>query len=238
VRKQCRVDGSRMLITPYGDCVRRLTEKEEDNFLQLQAAVAATAETAGSFTAPRHQKSSGAFSIVKGRAVPNGRPGIFPVGGPSESHDPIHKLQRDEALSYINQYVLPRLNLGASGKAAAAVSGSVNPLRDAAAASLNSLAPYFYGPEAAAGVGIYSAVDGGGGPRPVQDFGAPPGLTLGGNIDMVKSGGGARGVGTMALMTVEEADAALAATRRDTEKLEKGLNVVIKRNKRLLVGGD
>ncbi|KAM3555832.1 hypothetical protein MY1884_005391 [Beauveria asiatica] len=238
VRKQCLVDGSRILITPYGDCVRKLTEKEEDKFLQLQAAIAATAETAGSFTAPRHQKSSGAFSIVKGRAVPNGRPGIFPVGGPSESHDPIHKLQRDEALSYINQYVLPRLNLGASGKAAAAVSGSVNPLRDAAAASLNSLAPYFYGPEAAAGVGIYSAVDGGGGPRPVQDFGAPPGLTLGGNIDMVKSGGGARGVGTTALMTVEEADAALAATRRDTEKLEKGLNAVIKRNERLLGGGD
>ncbi|KAJ6785677.1 hypothetical protein PWT90_00970 [Aphanocladium album] len=243
VRKQCRVDGSRMLITPNGDCIRKLTEKEEDDFLQLQAAVAETAETAGSFTAPRHQTSSGAFSIIKGRAVPNGRPNIFPVSAKPESQDPFGKLQRDEALSYINQYVLPRLNLGASGKvsaagmsasAAAAASGSLAPLRDAAAASLNSLAPYFYGPEAAAGVGIYSAVDSSS-TRPVPDFGAPPGLTLGGNVDMVK---GARGMGAMALMSVEEAEAALAATRKDTEKLEKGLNAVIKRNKRLLIGTD
>ncbi|XWX01944.1 hypothetical protein V2A60_009976 [Cordyceps javanica] len=236
VRKQCRVDGSRMLITPNGDCVRRLTEQEEDDFLQLQAAVALTAETAGSFTAPRHRKSSGAFSIVKGRAVPNGRPNIFPVAARPEAQDPFGKLQRDEALSYINQYVLPRLNLGASGKAAATASGSLAPLRDAAAASLNSLAPYFYGPEAAAGVGIYSAVDSGSA-RPVHDFGAPPGLTLGGNVDMVKASG-TRGVGAMALMSVEEAEAALAATRKDTEKLEKGLNAVIKRNRRLLIGSD
>ncbi|EGX95713.1 CCR4-NOT core complex subunit Not4, putative [Cordyceps militaris CM01] len=237
VRKQCRVDGSRMLLTPNGDCVRRLTEPEEDAFLKLQATIAQTAETAGSFTAPRHQKSSGAFSIVKGRAVPNGRPNIFPVAARPESQDPFGKLQRDEALSYINQYVLPRLNLGASGKAAAAASGSLAPLRDAAAASLNSLAPYFYGPEAAAGVGIYSAIDSSSNPRAVHDFGAPPGLTLGGNVDMVK-GAGARGIGALALMTVEEAEAALAATRKDTEKLEKGLNAVIKRNKRLLIGGD
>lgn len=241
VRKQCRVDGSRMLISRYGDCVRRLAKDEEDKFLRLQDAVAQTGDSAGSFTAPRHQKSSGAFSIVKGRAVPNGRPNIFPVAARPESQDPFGKLQRDEALSYINQYVLPRLNLGASGKAAAAASGSLAPLRDAAAASLNQLAPYFYGPEAAAGVGIYSAVDSGGA-RPVHDFGAPPGLTLGGNVDMVKNGGGGgasstqRGVGTMALMSVEEAEAALAATRKDTDKLEKGLNAVIKRNKRLLLG--
>lgn len=243
VRKQCRIDGSRMLITPNGDCVRRLTTREEDDFLQLQAAVAATAESAGAFTAPRHQASSGAFSIIKGRAVPNGRPNIFPASSKPEPQDPFGKLQRDEALGYINQYVLPRLNLGASGKAsaagmsaqaAAAASGSLAPLRDAAAASLNSLAPYFYGPEAAAGVGIYSAVDSGSS-RPVHDFGAPPGLTIGGNIDMVK---GARGMGAMALMSVDEAEAALVATRKDTEKLEKGLNAVIKRNKRLLLGSD
>ncbi|OAA56031.1 Zinc finger, RING/FYVE/PHD-type [Cordyceps fumosorosea ARSEF 2679] len=236
VRKQCRLDGSRVLLTPYGDCIRRLTEEEEDDFLELQRAVALTAESAGCFTSPRHQKSSGAFSIVKGRAVPNGRPNIFPSAFRPESQDPFGKLQRDEALSYINQYVLPRLNLGASGKAAAAASGSLAPLRDAAAASLNSLAPYFYGPEAAAGVGIYSAVDSGGA-RPVHDFGAPPGLTLGGNVDMVK-GAGARSVGAMALMSVDEADAALAATRKDTEKLEKGLNAVIRKNRRLLIGSD
>lgn len=242
VRKQCHKEGSRLLITTYGDTVRNLTEEEEDEFVALQVRVALTADTAGAFTAPRHQTSSGAFSIVKGRAVPNGRPSIFPLSVKPESQDPFGKLQRDEALGYINQYVLPRLNLGASGKvsaagmaasAAAASSGSLAPLRDAAAASLNSLAPYFYGPEAAAGVGIYSAVDSNS--RGAHDFGAPPGLTLGGNVDMVK---GTRSMGTIALMDFEEAKRALAVTRDDTEKLEKGLNAVIKRNKRLLIGTD
>ncbi|KAJ2975870.1 hypothetical protein NQ176_g5274 [Zarea fungicola] len=104
VRKQCLVDGNRTLITPNGDCVRRLTNKEEDAFLQLQASIASTAESAGAFTAPRHQASSGAFSIIKGRAVPNGRPNIFPSSSKPETQDPFGKLQRDEALSYINQY--------------------------------------------------------------------------------------------------------------------------------------
>lgn len=233
VHKQCRIDGTRMFISPYGDSIRNLTDAEEDRFLQLQDAVAQMGDSAGCFTAPRHQKSSGAFSIVKGRAVPNGRPNIFPITVRSEPQDPYGKLQRDEALGYINQYVLPSLNLGVGGKAVAASSGSPAPQRDVAAHSLNQLAPFFYGPEAAAGVGIYSAIDSTSA-RPVHDFGAPPGLTLGGNVDMVR--GGTRGVATIALMDVEEAEAALATTRKDTEKLEKGLNAVIKRNRRLLIG--
>ncbi|KAF4974615.1 hypothetical protein FZEAL_8500 [Fusarium zealandicum] len=225
VRKQFHVDGSRMLITPNGDCIRGLTPEEEDAFLELQAAIATTAENPGAFIAPRHQPGSGAFSLIKGRAVPNGRPNIFPATAQPQSQDPIGKLQREDALSYINQYVLPRLNLGATNMG---FPKGASPTKDAAAASLNSLAPYFYGPDAAAGVGIYSPPDGA---RAMQDF-SSAGMSSeerGKNFGM--------GVGGMPLMSVEDAEGALAAARRETEKLEKGLNQVIRRNRRLLLGG-
>ncbi|KAI8724046.1 RRM domain-containing protein [Fusarium sp. LHS14.1] len=224
VRKQFHVDGSRMLITPNGDCIRGLTPEEEDAFLELQAAIAATAENPGAFIAPRHQPGSGAFSLIKGRAVPNGRPNIFPATAQPQSQDPIGKLQREDALSYINQYVLPRLNLGATNMG---FPKGASPTKDAAAASLNSLAPYFYGPDAAAGVGIYTPPDGA---RAMQDFSAASMSSeeRGKNFGM--------GVSGMPLMSVEDAEGALAAARRETEKLEKGLNQVIRRNRRLLLG--
>ncbi|KND88658.1 hypothetical protein TOPH_06759 [Tolypocladium ophioglossoides CBS 100239] len=226
VRKQFHVDGSRMLITPNGDCIRGLTPEEEDAFLDLQAAIAATAENPGAFVAPRHQPGSGAFSLIKGRAVPNGRPNIFPATSQPQPQDPFGKLQREDALSYINQYVLPRLNLGASNMG---FPKGASPARDSAAASLNSLAPYFYGPDAAAGVGIYSAPDGA---RAMQDF-ASSGVAQGDEAGKMP---GPSGVGGIPLMSVEDAEMALATARKETEKLEKGLNSVIKRNRRLLLG--
>lgn len=224
VRKQFHVDGSRMLITPNGDCIRGLTPEEEDAFLEIQAAIAATAENPGAFVAPRHQPGGGAFSLIKGRAVPNGRPNIFPVTAQPQSQDPIGKLQREDALGYINQYVLPRLNLGATNMG---FTKGASPTKDAAAASLNSLAPYFYGPDAAAGVGIYTPPDGA---RAMQDIGAAS------MSSEERSKNFGMGVSGMPLMSVEDAEGALAAARRETEKLEKGLNQVIRRNRRLLLG--
>ncbi|KAI5459271.1 hypothetical protein BGZ63DRAFT_415897 [Mariannaea sp. PMI_226] len=240
VRKQFHVDGSRMLITPNGDCIRGLTLEEEDAFLQLQAAIASTAENPGSFIAPRHQPGSGAFSLIKGRAVPNGRPNIFPASSRPQAQDPIGKLQREDALSYINQYVLPRLNLGATNMGLPKGSATAT-TKDAAAASLNSLAPYFYGPDAAAGVGIYSPPDGA---RPINDFSPPAGLASVAGLPPHDREGIPAGKimgtspGGMPLMSVEDAEGALATARRETEKLEKGLNQVIRRNRRLILGGN
>ncbi|KHN99017.1 general negative regulator of transcription subunit 4 [Metarhizium album ARSEF 1941] len=227
VRKQFHVDGSRMLITPNGDCIRGLTPEQEDVFLNLQAAIANTADNPGAFVAPRHQPGSGAFSLIKGRAVPNGRPNIFPAAAQPQTQDPIGKLQREDALSYINQYVLPRLNLDVANMG---FPKGASPLRDAAAASLNALAPYFYGPDAAAGVGIYSAPDGA---RAMQDFSSSGG---GPAADASKIGP-SNGLGGISLMSVDDAEVRLAASRKETEKLERGLNAVIKRNRRLLLGG-
>jgi CCR4-NOT transcription complex subunit 4 len=233
VRKQFHIDGSRMLITPNGDCIRGLSPEEEDTFLELQGAIASTSENPGAFVAPRHQPVNGAFSLIKGRAVPNGRPGIFPATAQPQPQDPIGKLQREDALSYINQYVLPRLNLGATN---VGWPKGATLRQDAAAASLNSLAPYFYGPDAAAGVGIYSAPDG-------KDFYNPPPPLSSATTsaaaaadDASKFGSASNSMNGMPLMTVEDAESALMAARKETEKLEKGLNQVIKRNRRLLLG--
>lgn len=241
VRKQFHIDGSRMLITPNGDCIRGLTTEEEDSFLRLQEAIAATAENPGTFVAPRHQPGTGAFSLIKGRAVPNGRPNIFPPSSKPHPQDPIGKLQREDALSYINQYVLPRLNLGATNMGFPKGS-SIPPsaAKDAAAASLNSLAPYFYGPDAAAGVGIYSPPDGA---RGMNDFSSAPGVGSSAGLpsdERPPPPVGKNSVGTtpggMPLMSVDDAESALATAKRETEKLEKGLNQVIRRNRRLILG--
>lgn len=227
VRKQFHTDGSRMLITPNGDCVRGLTAEEEDLFLQLQVSIAESADHPGAFVAPRHQPSNGgAFSLIKGRAVPNGRPSIFPVAPLPQSQDPLVKIQREDALSYINQYVLPRLSLGAANPGAPK---GTSPTRDAAAASLNSLAPYFYGPDAAAGVGIYSPTDGA---RALQDFGSHHAH----GQDGAKVPG-VSGVPSMPLMSVEDAETALALARKETDKMEKSLNALLKRNRRILLSG-
>ena len=241
VRKQYHGNGTRVLITPNGDCVRGLSQEEEDAFLKLQTAVASLADHPAAFTAPRHQASNGAFSLIKGRAVPNGRPNIFPLTHSLNQNqssiaaaDPITKLQREDALSYINQYVLPRLNLGSSNMGLPKGSG---PNRDAAAASLNSLAPYFYGPDAAAGVGIYSPPEGS---RNIGDLSGPAvaGSSTGavrdnhpasqysvavgpGAVTVVGPAGAPTSPAGMPLMSVEDAEAAVIAARKETENLEK-----------------
>jgi len=158
-------------------------------------------------------------------------PNIFPATSRSQAHpqslDPIGKLQREDALSYINQYVLPKLDFGVRTDG---MPKRATVRQDAAAASLNSLAPYFYGPDAAAGVGIYSATDG-------KDFTPASGSAFGQLEDGGPRGPGGPGVSGMPLMSVEDAEAALSSARKETDKLEKKLNNLIKSNRRVLLGG-
>ncbi|CRJ97094.1 hypothetical protein BN1708_009446 [Verticillium longisporum] len=274
------IDGHRVLITPNGDCLRHLTEQEEQNYLFYQKRVALMTDEPDAFVAPRHFPRGGGFSLIKGRAVPNGVPSFFPPP-PSQQQrlfadDPVNKLQREEAISYINQFVLPRLNLGTANLGFASnwkSHGNANnnaqefqltgTKRDVAAASLNTLAPWIYGHDAAAGAGIYSAESGTGGLRDVPEdetpFGGldsahphhhhphqPHGVGYGSGPDGVATAtagpGGPQQYSTklpplngMSLMSVEEAETALQLARKETERLEKGLNQVIKRNRRLLL---
>lgn len=265
------VDEHRVMITPNGDCLRNLSEEEEQKYLFYQKRVARAADQPDSFVAPRHQPRAGGFSLVKGRAVPNGPPSFFPPNPAASqrlfSDDPVNKLQREEAISYINQFVLPRLNLGtanlgfpggfksapgAANGGAAGKDGAGTPThRDVAAASLNSLAPWIYGHDAAAGAGIYSAESGGAGMKDIPEdetpFGgleAPPGHGHDGTGGQHQAPHAHQHPASkmpplngISLMSVEDAETALQLARKETEKLEKGLNQVIKRNRRLLLPG-
>jgi CCR4-NOT transcription complex subunit 4 len=286
------VDGLRVMLSPYGDCVRNLAPEEEDRFLALQERVAAVAASPAAFVSPRHEPTSG-FSLIKGRAVPNGPPTFFPRGPGAYPQDPVNKIQREEAIYYINQYVLPRINLGTTGfpagtwksgppnaldlsdkmltahpnyaaaldvfSSAAAdsseFSGTVAPYIDTAAPELSYPAP---APSASdhhhhhhhhhanhhhhqqniasvlvnhlggggVGVGVAAWPDEQAGSSSSRFASAPGGLsTLGGPFAGVP------------LMSLEDAEQALAAARKETEKLEKTLNQTIKKNRKLLVAG-
>lgn len=255
------IDGVRILLTPNGDCVRNLSEEEEDTFLELQARVAEAAASPAAFVSSRHEPAGG-FSLIKGRAVPNGPPGYFPQAPGAYPSDPVSKIQREEAIYYINQYVLPRLNLGTinlefpGSWKSTFPDGKVNVA--ATVANLNSFAPWIYrsGPGAddtAPPELSYPAPIGG-----LSNTSTHPGLAsvleitasgvLGPSPDAVSappshSNAGVAGksgptmapspFGSVPLMSLEDAEQGLAAARKETEKLEKSLNQLIKRNRRL-----
>lgn len=143
------VDGVRILLTADFDCVRNLSEEEESRFLEYQNRIREDASNPAAYAHQRNE-ASGGFSLIKGRAVPNGLPSYWPQSAAAYSPDPLSKVQRDEAIYYINQYVMPRLNLGPAnlnmqGPAWRSVfpDGKVNVA--ATAARLNAIAPWIYG---------------------------------------------------------------------------------------------
>jgi CCR4-NOT transcription complex subunit 4 len=250
------VDGLRVMLTPYGDCVRNLSPDEEERYLELQERVAEEASSPAVFVASRHEPSPG-FSLIKGRAVPNGPPGYFPQAPGAFPQDPVNKIQREEAIYYINQYVLPRLNLGTTGFPGpwknALQDGKVN--LNAATANFNStIAPYIdtAAPELSypvpspggSSVGLADTLPGHQnnshsqnlasvlvnslGPWPEPAHGGPSGAKFTGSTT---SGGP---FGSVPLMSQEDAEQALAAARKETDKLEKQLNQKIKKNRQFL----
>jgi len=252
------VDGIRILLTPNGDCIRNLTPEEEDRFLELQQRVAEAATNPASWVSSRHENTGG-FSLIKGRAVPNGPPSYFPPAPGAYPSDPVNKIQREEAIYYINQYVLPRLNLNSrdvtlpkgSSSNGSSASASVSSAAQAAA-SLNSVAPWLY-----ASVSSSSPHDTEPAPPelsypgPVGSFSDPRDLPGHASyLDVPSPADGTNGTvgtssmlsfpsptpfGNVPLMSLEDAEAALCAARKETEKLEKSLMQLMKKNKKLLL---
>ncbi|CAK7217785.1 transcriptional repressor proteinral negative regulator of transcription subunit 4 [Sporothrix bragantina] len=122
VRKD--VDDVRILATPNGDCLRNLTEAEEERFMTLQSRVGNNMASPLSYIHPRYEETGG-FSLIAKRAIPCGLPSYYPaksLAPPGTAgqiiFDPLSKIQREEAVYWINQYVLPRLNLLPQSEAA------------------------------------------------------------------------------------------------------------------------
>lgn len=258
------VDGARVLLTPYGNCVRNLTPAEEERYLELQKHVADDAANPATFTHARHEPAPG-FSVIKGRAVANGPPSYFPQDASTLPSEPIQKMTRDEALNNINQSILPRLNLGTANLATFGRGASKND-HAAATNALNSLAPLIlnFAANGVPGTAALAAELNGQSPgsssakldpsdefsgmaptsAPIPPISAstatPNALGSTANAGAKNTSAPSVGGGPFAnipAMSIEDVEQALAMARKETEKLEKSLNQVIKKNRRLLLTG-
>ncbi|KAF7534043.1 hypothetical protein G7054_g6567 [Neopestalotiopsis clavispora] len=206
VRKE--VNGHRVLMTPNGDFVLNLTEEEERRFISLQNSIAQTSGDAIAFTAPKHATPGSGFSLIKGRAVPNGVPSFFPMQAGSYPQDPVSKMHREEAIGCINQHVLPSLNLG-SYKTNSAFPNNTNSV------NLQSLAPWI------SGATNFMDKDG----KRAKMFGD--------NWDDMDdfphheaegvANGPSPAIGSTPLMSVEEAESVFAQSKKQHEAMDKKL---------------
>jgi CCR4-NOT transcription complex subunit 4 len=227
------IDGpNRMMLTPNGDCVRNLTPEEEERYLELQSRIARESGPTAFFSA-KHHASSG-FSLIGGRAVPNGPPTFFPQSSSAAPIlDPVSKIQRDEALSYINQYVLPSLSTNSQLESAlnANYLGNeiIRPSESSAWSPWNNdhMPQRSENTDGAYGAAVAQNRDG---ILATGLEGITAHFAVGRDIDRGQP------LGNVTMLSVSEAEAAMQAAKKETEGLEKRLNALLKKNRRLLLG--
>ena len=227
---------NRIMLTPNGDCVRNLTAAEEERYLELQARILDDAGPA-TFIPPRHTVSGG-FALIGGRAVPNGLPAYFPpVDASATRLDPVSKIQRDEALSYINQFVLPSLSTNSQLERAL----------NANALDAEMLRPNDLGAWGATSNHLADSVE-----AHIEHSSVPDrsygvvtrdnsilatGLqSMTAHFALGQENGRTQPLGNVALLSLEDSEKALQSAKKETEKLEKSLNQLLKKNRRLLLG--
>jgi hypothetical protein len=213
-----KIDGpNRIMLTPNGDCVRNLTPEEEDLYLTFQASIAAEAGPASFYSAKHH--TTGGFTLVGGRAVANGPPAFFPQL--TSPMDPVSKIQRDEALSYINQYVLPSLSTNSQlEKALNANALDAEMLR---ASEASAWASWGSDPPKS-GDSAYEGILATGLESMTHHF------AVGRDIDRGQP------LGNASLLSLSDAESAMHIARKETDNFEKRLNALLKKNRRLLLG--
>lgn len=278
------IDGSRVLLTPNGNCVRNLTAAEEQRYLELLTELAAKVGDPATYVHSRHEAGNG-FSVIKGRAVANGTPSYFPQGPAATSadglrlpavSDPMQKMTREEALANINQSILPRLNLGTANlNTLAAVTdpkhlnASPSPGQNSnapqtpplskqdlanATNALNSLAPLILNfassgsPSSTAALAAELTGQSAGSSLakldPADEFSgmantmtATPSMPSLASSVAGKSGnvgGSSSALANFPMMSVEDMEQAFTLAKKEAEKMEKSLNQVIKKNRKLL----
>ncbi|ATZ56290.1 Bcmot2 [Botrytis cinerea B05.10] len=211
----------RIMLTPNGDCVRNLTPDEEKRYLELQARIAANAGPTAFVSGL--QNTGVGFNLVGGRAVPNGPASYFPTSmstGNTTPMDAVSKIQRDEALNYINQYVLPSL--------------SNNPqLEKALSANVLAGDTALQGSETSS----WSPLNGN---YHAQDF---HDMDLNDRVANYTAGfaghrnsDDGRQDRNVQLLTEKESESAMQIAKKETQELEKRLLAVLKKNRKLLTG--
>ncbi|KAI0026064.1 hypothetical protein F4780DRAFT_718326 [Xylariomycetidae sp. FL0641] len=215
------VNDQPVLLTPNGDCLLNLTEEEAELFLDLQDRLRADSIRPTAFAAPRHAPASG-FSLVKNRAVPNGTPSFFPSGPDNYPSDPVGKMHREEAISCINQHVLPSLNLGSYKTMGPNANFAKN-------VNLQQLAPWIYPSTENAedqrkmfAPRVSDDVAGGGGADgPYASYEHP-------------DAGPSPAIGSTPLMSVEDAETVWSHAKKAHEMLDKKFRQLQAKNRRLV----
>ncbi|KAI5866203.1 hypothetical protein GGS23DRAFT_594344 [Durotheca rogersii] len=214
-----------VLLTPNGDCLLNLTQDEADLFLELQDRLRADSIRPTAFSAPRYAPAAG-FSLVKNRAVPNGTPSYFPSGPDNYPSDPVGKMHREEAISCINQHVLPSLNLN-NYKATGLNSNSGKNV------NLQQLAPWMYssGETSEDQRKMFPG-------RTSDEFshssaGSSTADGVYAGYDNA-SGGPSPSIGSTPLMSVEDAESAWTQAKKQHEVLDKKFRQLQAKNRRLV----
>jgi len=142
--------------------------------------------------------------------------------------DPVAKINRDEALSYINQYVLP--SLSNSMQEQALNNNTLDPevMRSGASAAWTSWGTDSTAPHLESNEGGYGPTN--------RD-----GMIATGIESMTAhfaiSGDMTRNTpSTVSLLSLSESETAMQHARKDADALEKRLNALIKKNRRLVMG--
>ncbi|KAI1380304.1 hypothetical protein F4677DRAFT_255674 [Hypoxylon crocopeplum] len=218
-----------VLLTPNGDYLLNLTDEEAQRFLQLQDRMRADSVRPTVFSAPRHTPATG-FNLVKNRAVPNGTPSYFPSGPDNYPSDPVGKMHREEAISCINQHVLPSLDLSGYKAGGSGSSSSRN-------VNLQQLAPWICPPSGDGSDDQRKMFSG----RPGDEFN---GSGSGGASSTIAdglygchdhaNGGPSPSIGSAPLMSVEDAETALAQAKKQHEALDKKLRQLQAKNRRMV----
>ncbi|KAI0602173.1 hypothetical protein F4775DRAFT_581909 [Biscogniauxia sp. FL1348] len=214
------VDDHAVLLTPNGDCLLNLTAEEADLFLKLQDRLRADSARPTAFSAPRYAPASG-FSLVKNRAVPNGTPSFFPAGPDNYPSDPVGKMHREEAISCINQHVLPSLNLGS-------YKSMGNNANFAKNVNLQQLAPWIYPPIEDQRKMFSGRAD---------EFGTTPtgnSSSDGGYAGFDNPEGGPPAIGSTPLMSVEDSETVWSQAKKQHEALDKKFRQLQAKNRRLV----
>lgn len=217
---------NRIMLTPNGDCVRNLTEEEEQRYLELQFRIAKDAGSPTVFTSSKYHTGNG-FTLIGGRAVPNGPPAFFPTAATGTSFmDPVSKIQRDEALSYINQYVLPSLSTNSQlEKALNAKALDTDLLRSSDASNWTAWGNDVVAAHAEQGGPAYHGAPSNDGMLGLESMTAH--FTVGGNMGQP--------LGNVSMLGLAESESALQLARKEVEGFEKKLNALVKKNRKLLL---
>ena len=250
---------SRVMISPGGHLLRGLPPELEQRFLRLEKSIAEI-KPPMAFTHIRHNSIENGFYMVGGRVI-QGRGSITAnsdsPGTTTTQSNAMSKVRVQEALNYINQFVLPALpthgkldptnnnpfsfkQSNEDRKGNGSSNNNTSSIDTGRAPDPSTYTAYISPVTSSSSTGSSSDVS-----NVVHGMvaGLAPGSNMSPSGTTTTAGAAAAAVaargGTLSsvpLLSVEEAEAIYSQSKKEAEGLEKKLNALIKKNKKLMFG--